>query len=720
MNTLSMERSDDGVVVIHIDDVREKINAITADMTADLEEALQSLQGDRSVEGVIFISDKEDTFVAGADIKEFDRVSDPETAREFIRKAHGLFDRIENLPVPVVAAIRGACLGGGLELALACRYRIAADHPKTVLGLPEAKLGIIPAAGGTQRLPRLIGIRKALPLMLRGATVDARQAKAMGLVDVAAYPHDLLETARKCLSYWRSPEGRRAKRRSPPLVDQLIHELPPARSVYFRMARRESQRQTRGVYPAIPRLIKCAETGLAQGLEAGLQEEARAFSDLVTTQESKALRSLFFATTALKKNPLAKKAGKVKDVAVLGAGLMGSGIAAVTAAGGIPATLKDRSRADLARGLKSAWAHFDHHSRRRREPPPMRDRAFSLITPTLDYDRFSRADVVIEAVFEDLTVKRQALLEVEEHVSPECLFATNTSAIPIGRIASEAKHPERVIGMHYFSPVPRMPLLEVVVGPKTDERATALAAALGRRQGKTVIVVQDGPGFYTSRILCALLYEAVALLRESADIRQVDEAVRQAGFPVGPFKLLDEIGIDVAAHVSEEMAELFTSRGFSPPTDLSLLVKDGFHGRKNGRGFYNYARGWRERLPSLPGLERARAVNGAVYARMGGPKRKSMELGDIQERLLTIMVNEAALCLQEGILSTPRDGDAGAVLGLGFPPFTGGPFRYLDTLGIGEALIQLERLTDKLGPRFQPAPLLVDMAVAGDVFYKNE
>jgi 3-hydroxyacyl-CoA dehydrogenase / enoyl-CoA hydratase / 3-hydroxybutyryl-CoA epimerase len=713
MKTLHMEKSDDGIVVVHLNEEEDRVNKLSSTMMAELDEILKEVENDQSIQGMIFISDKEDNFVVGADVKEFSKITLPGVAKELVHRVHALFDRIENLPFPVLAAIHGPCLGGGLELALACHYRIATDHPRTSLGLPEVRLGLIPAGGGTQRLTRLLGVKKALPLMIQGRTLSAPRAKALGLVDLTVYPFNLLDTAKKCLSHFKRPK--RAKCAKFPSFDWAICHLSPVRNLFFNLASRKVEKKTQGNYPALPRLIECVNTGLANGIPDGLAAEAEYFDTLMLSPESRALRHIFFATTALKKNPLAGEAKTIGHMGVLGSGLMGSGIATVSAKGGIPVTLKDVSWDRLAGGLKGIWNEFDRRRKSHRQTVVERDRAYSLITPAIDYSQFHRMEMVIEAVFEDLSLKHQVLRDVEEHTGPECIFASNTSAIPISRIAAASKRPETVIGMHYFSPVPRMPLLEVVVTPQTADWVTATAIDVGQRQGKTVIVVRDGPGFYTSRILSTFLHEAVALLEEAADIQQIDRAMLQFGFPVGPFKLLDEVGIDVATHVSRDLHPFLAPRGFSPPTKLENMLATGAKGRKSGRGFYRYSnKGLRQKI-RIPGMNRP--VSGEVYSHFGGSRRKVLDTSEIQERLSLIMANEAVLCLQENIIQNPRDGDVGAVMGLGFPPFLGGPFQYLDRLGVAEAVIRLERLADKVGERFQPAPLLTEMAIKGESFY---
>lgn len=720
MDYLSLELLEDGIAAVRFFDKQDRMNKLSPESMSEFDSALQDIEKDSALKGVVVISDKEDNFIVGADLKELAAVDRPGIALERIRSVHALFERMEKLPIPLLAAINGACLGGGLELALACHYRIATDHPKTVLGLPEVKLGLIPAAGGTQRLMRLTGVGRALPLMLEGRTMNPAQAKAFGVIDMVVYPYELLTTAKKCLPYLakRTPRGKKYPRfRS---LDWLLVHSAPARKFFFHIARTNVQEKTQGNYPAPLRLIECVEAGISGGMAAGSAAEEKAFDDLVLSPESKELRRLFFATTALKKNPLAPKAKDVKRLGVLGSGHMGSGIASVSAKAGIPVVLKDVSWSNLGAGLKKVWTYLEARAKRLRQNPVERDKSYSRIVPALDYSQyFASLDLVIEAVFEDLSVKHEVLGEFEKYSAPECIFATNTSAIPVRRIAQASARPGNVIGMHYFSPVPSMPLLEIVVTPETEEWVTATAIDLGRRQGKTAIVIKDGPGFYTSRILSTLIHEALALLHEGATIERVDRVMRKFGFPVGPLKLLDEVGLDVAAHASEELSSLLSERGFSPPDVLKSLLEAGYLGRKNGQGFYRYSLNWWEKAPHLPGARPPRPVNEKIYRFFGGRARKEVEDSSIQERLVLIMANEAVLCLQESILSSASDGDVGAVLGLGFPPFLGGPFRYLEKFGIGAARKRLDELASEVGKRFKPARLLVDMAERGEVFYRE-
>ncbi len=714
MDFFRVENMDDGTRFVFIDNPVDRVNTLSERMFPELGAILDEAAADPPG-ALVFISAKADNFIVGADIKDFDNVTEPGQASGMITRFHGLLNRIESSPFPVIAAINGPCLGGGLEFALACHFRIATDSDKTVLGLPEIRLGLLPAGGGTQRLPRLIGVRKALPLMLTGRHLDARHAKGIKLVDLVVFPYSLPDTVKKCVAYFKKRFPRKSSAPGLFSLDRLIASVPPARKLYFSMARRQILQETHGNYPAALRLVDCVETGLSKTMADGLHAEAEAFGPLILSPQSKAMRSLFFMQTALKK----KKFGDpkpVETIGVLGGGFMGSGIAAVSAEGGYRVLLKDVSWEKLSEAVGSIWKHFDRAVRRKRKNPVERDKFFSLVSPTLDKGSLSRAQVIIEAVFEDVGLKHRVLKEVEDDAAADLIFASNTSAIPISRIAEASSRPENVIGMHYFSPVTRMPLLEVVMTEQCADWVLATVVAVGRRQGKTVIVVKDGPGFYTTRILTPFMLEAVKLIEEGASIREIDSAIRRFGFPVGPLRLIDEVGIEVAAHVARELEGLFSGRDILTPVALDKIPGAGFLGRRKGIGFYDYtSRPW-DRL-RLPAFKLERPVNRNIYGLFDRPRGKVFDPLEIQARLVYLMMNEAALCLQEGIISTPEDGDIGAVFGLGFPPFLGGPFRYLDNHGAGRTVLEMERLAERLGARFEPAPILVHMAENNDRFY---
>ncbi len=711
MSYLRLEKSDQ-LGIIWLDQPDSEINTISIENLDAIDKVFDEIELDDSIRGVVLISAKKDNFIAGADIDAFLRMSSPGEAEKLSREGHALLDRIEKFPKPVVAAIHGAALGGGCEVILACHYRIASDSSKTVFGLPEVKLGLLPGGGGTQRLPALIGIQRALDLMLTGKRLFPRQAKRLGLVDELIHPYGLLNAAKQACT---ELIGKPKPRRKPALgfAGKLLESNPIGRNIIYRKARKMVQQQTRGNYPAPPAIIDCVEAGTEHGRSSGYATEARLFDKLVQSPQSRQLVRLFFAMNARKKNPLSKQVRKVGRIGIAGAGLMGAGIASVSVKNGLQTLLRDINGEAVAAGERSIWQELERRVRRKIITPFERDRIFSNLTGQTDLHGFDKADLVIEAVFEELELKHKVLREMEAIIREDSIFASNTSSLPIAEIAKAAKKPERVIGMHYFSPVQRMPLLEIIVTKKTPDWVRATAIEVGIRQGKTVIVVNDGPGFYTTRILAPLMNEALELLKEGIDMRRIDEAVMQFGFPVGPITLMDEVGLDVGAHVSEVMAPLFAARGIGADLLLQKITAAGFKGRKNRSGFYRYPR---------PGaLRRSKSgkkqVNFEIYRFFGGPARKPGNEQDIQQRIALIMVNEAAYCLQEGILNRPEDGGLGAVLGLGFPPFLGGPFRWLDQMGCAQAVEILESLAQQHGPRFTPAPLLREMAAAGKHFY---
>ena len=707
---------DDGVATCLLDVAGEPVNTLSTEVGAELQEMLVALERDPAVRGVVLASGKKDGFVAGARIDVIQRARSAAEAEALSRAAQRGFDALERFPKPVVVAIHGACLGGGLELALACRWRLASDDRKTQLGLPEVQLGLIPGAGGTQRLPRLVGIAAALDLILTGKPARARKAARMGLVDEVVPTPILLDVARR-----RARELARGdlRREAPAPLARLrrdglgtlqrvaLEENALGREVLFRQARRTVLRKSGGHYPAPERALEAVRYGYEKGIERGLEREARLFGELVVSDVSRRLVEIFFATTALKKDAgvddPSVKPRKVEGVGVLGGGLMGSGIAFVTVSAGLPVRVREKDDAAAAKALASVGALLDERVARHAIDRIERQATARLLTASTDWSGLERVDLLIEAVFEDLALK-QEMLRTFERVNGKGVFASNTSSIPIGRIAEASTRPEAVLGMHYFSPVQKMPLLEIIVTPRTAPEATATAVAAGKRQGKTVIVVNDGPGFYTSRILTPYMNEAAEILLEGASVEDVDGALTAFGMPVGPITLLDEVGVDVGAKVGKILHGAFGER-MAPPRALETLVGDGRLGRKSRKGFYTYG-------------GKKKEVDETVYDILpGGRRRKRTNRDEIAERVVLQMVNEAIRCLGEGILRSARDGDVGAIFGLGFPPFLGGPFRYADAVGPKALLDRLERWHDKLGDRFEPAPLLVEHSRAGTRFH---
>lgn len=728
---VSVDIRDNGVAVLTFDIPDEKMNTLSERSASDLKAAFDSIDGNKAVKAIVLISGKNDNFIAGADITMMQKARTAMEVERLSRDMQTQLARIEDSDVPVVAAIHGACLGGGLEVALACHYRIATDHGKTVLALPEVMLGLLPGGGGTQRLPRLVGLQDALDMMLTGKNIRPHKAKKIGLVDDVVLPYGLEDTAVKAAA--SLAEGKLERRElKKSNKDRALEDTAPGRALVFRQARAMIQSKTQGLFPAPFAILDVVEEGLDEGMDAGLAAESARFGDLAMTDVAKNLMSLFFAQTSLKKNRFGKPDQEVRTVGVLGAGLMGAGIGLVSVLKGHRVLLKDVSLEGVGRGKKQIYTELNKRARRRAITNFERDTLMSNVVGQTDYAGFENADLVIEAVFEDLKLKHRVIEELEQHISDDCVFASNTSALPIGDIAQASKRKENVVGMHYFSPVHKMPLLEVITTKDTSKRAAQIAVDVGLKQGKTVIVVNDGPGFYTSRILAPFMDESAFLALEGIDLHKFDKIMKQFGFPVGPITLLDEVGIDVAAHVSHDMEDFFEPRwGKRDTTALEAMVKADFRGRKAGKGFFIYNEedddspidSIKKFVKKAAGRETGKPVNpGAleIFAAHGvKPGSKTFDATEVQNRMVLRMVNEAVLCLEDGVLNNPTDGDVGAVFGLGFPPGLGGPFRYIDSEGAGEILSRMEALAAKFDKRFKPAALLVDHAKSGKPFHKS-
>jgi len=713
---------DHGIAVITLD-VPGPVNTLGPAVAAAFTELFDRLEADTTVHAAVLRSAKPDTWIAGADIEQFADIHTAADGERLSRDGHALLDRLERLRLPVVAAIQGACLGGGLEVALACAWRVASEHPKTAFALPEVQLGLIPGTGGTQRLPRLVGLQAALDVILTGRTVRPRPALRMGLVDEVVHPAILHDVAVRRAGELAAAEARgerrgggRARRHGAAAL--LLEDNPLGRAVVFRQARERVLKKTRGHYPAPLAALDAVQEGYARGMEAGLREEARRFGELAVSDVSRQLVHLFFATTALKKDPgveVPVEPRPVRKLAVVGAGFMGAGIAALAAQRGTPVRLKDADVGRVGHGLATVRGLVEERARKRRGTRSgarnESDDAIALVAGTADYSGFHRADLVIEAVFEDLDLKRRVIDEAED-AAPDAVIASNTSTLPIAALAERAARPERVVGMHFFSPVQKMPLLEVVVGPRTAPETTATAVAFGKALGKTVIVVADGPGFYVNRILTPYVGEAGRLLDEGVAIEAIDAALVGFGFPVGPITLLDEVGLDIAGKSGRIMRDAFGDR-MEPARALVRVLESGRLGRKGKQGFYRYDEAGKKGSVD----ESVYAIIGDGAGRGDGARRVALPAEEIVRRTVLPMLDEAVRCLEDGVLRSPRDGDVGAVFGIGFPPFRGGPFRYLDALGAGTVVRALDDLATRYLGRFAASDTLRRMAASGESFH---
>jgi 3-hydroxyacyl-CoA dehydrogenase/enoyl-CoA hydratase/3-hydroxybutyryl-CoA epimerase len=700
---LTIEKKE-GIATLWLDNKQEKMNVVSPAVIQLFGEVFNLVEKDDDIKAVIFISRKKD-FMAGADIKSF-AIEKPGDFRPIQAAGHQVLDKIENSKKPFIAAVHGTAFGLGTELSLACHARIATDHPSTKYALPEVKVGILPGGGGTQRLPRLIGIQKALDMMLTGKNIYASRAKKIGLVDELTAPGKLHQAAMILAKrILKSPIKRKPKLS---FVEKILEGNPIGRSVLFNQARKMALKQSQGNYPAIPFIIDCVETSYKKGIKAGYEKELELFEILLLSPESKALRALFFASTANKKNPYGKENAKaLNTLGMIGAGFMGAGIAEVSVTKGINVLLKDIKPEGIQLAKAAIWKGLQKKIRRKALRKPQAEEIIGRLNGQLTYDNFENADIVIEAVLEKMDLKKRIIEDIEKHCKKDIIIATNTSSLSVTEMASHATHPENVIGLHYFSPVPKMPLLEIV---KTDQTGAAVIAScyeFGLKQGKTCIIVKDSPGFYVNRILAPYMNESLLLINEGVAIDAIDAALKKKGFPVGPITLFDQVGLDIAAHVVESSKKIVEDRaGFEISDGVIKMYEAGRNGRKNKKGFYLYDEKGKKT-----------GVDTSAYAFFKGKGKLDMERATIQNRCLFLMLNEAAISLEEGIIANPVDGDLGAVFGTGFLPFTGGPFRYMDQLGLEKVVSIMRDLVKQFGARFKPASILVEMAEKGERFH---
>lgn len=715
-NVSISEITDDGIAIITLDCAGAKMNTLNEGLNSDFEEVLGQLQNDSRIKSAVLISGKPDNWVAGADITMLAKCKTAEELSGLSRNGQKMLQRLEDSKTPVVAAINGACLGGGLELALACHYRIATTNSKTVLGVPEVKLGLLPGAGGTQRLPKLVGIQNSLTLALQGKFLKADKAKRMGLVDQVADPFALKHAA-LLAARGLADKTLRSKPKKKNLVSKILENNPLGRQLLFKKAGEMVAKTAGSHYPAPFAILDCIRTGADKGSAAGYAVESQKFGELGMTSVSESLRGIFFGQQKCTKNSFGKPAREAETVAVLGAGLMGAGIAQVSAQKGYNVVLKDQNLAGLARGEAQIANNLAPRVKRRQMTAFDRDVVLSNVIGVTAEDaswkkHLSTADVVVEAVFEDLSLKHRVIEEIEPLLADHAVFATNTSALPIAEIAKAAKKPERVLGMHYFSPVDKMPLLEIITHEGTSNEAAALATSVGLKQGKTVIVVKDVPGFFVNRCLAPFMVEAIALLQEGVPAEKLDKTLKAFGFPVGPITLSDEVGIDVATHVAAFMNDKLGNRmDGADPAVMKSMVDAGLLGRKTGKGFFVYGKGKSKSFNPQ--------VNELLKPHIKSDKGASYSTDEIAERMVLRYMNEAFHCLQDEIISGPVDGDIGSVFGMGFPPFLGGPFRYADQLGAQNVVDSMNRYAETVGEHFRPAQILVDTAKAGKKFHSE-
>jgi 3-hydroxyacyl-CoA dehydrogenase/enoyl-CoA hydratase/3-hydroxybutyryl-CoA epimerase len=712
----------DGIALITWDMPGKSMNVIDQSVIEELSEIVDKIAGDAAIKGAVVTSGK-DTFSGGADLtmlqtlgRAFDELAKSkgrQAAMRFFfdqsRKLSQTYRKLETSGKPWVAAINGTCMGGAFELALACHRRIAADNPKSRLGLPEVKVGLFPGAGGTQRAARMMQTGDALQFLFKGEQLRPRKAKDMKLVDEVVPSRDLIASAKawiknggKGVQPW-DIEGFK-------LPGGLVWSKggmmtwPPASAIY--------RRETYDNYPAAKAILKSVFEGLQLPMDQALTVESRYFAQILRSPEAQAMiRTLFLSMQELNKGARRPKeipANKIKKVAVLGAGFMGASIAYVSAQAGIDVVLLDRDMPSAEKGKQLSNKLMSDLIAKGRATPEARDALLAKISPTADYSDIKDADLVVEAVFEDRKIKEDVIKKAEAVLAPNAIFGSNTSTLPISSLAEFSPHPDQFIGIHFFSPVEKMMLVEVIKGKKTGDAAIAMAFDFIRAIKKTPILVNDSRGFYTSRVVGTYIREGHLMLTEGVPAAMVENAGRMAGMPVGPLSLNDEVAVDLAWKILQATKNDLGTAGVDPRQEKLLeemVVKRGRLGRKNGKGFYDYPENQSKRL--WPGLAEI-------------CKQKSADLFDVEElkqRLLAMQALETARCVEEGVITDMRDADVGGILGFGFAPFTGGPLSYIDGMGTKAFVALCEKFAKKYGPRFVSGALLKEMAKKNESFY---
>jgi 3-hydroxyacyl-CoA dehydrogenase/enoyl-CoA hydratase/3-hydroxybutyryl-CoA epimerase len=713
----------DGVALITWDMPSRSMNVLNAEVIDELGQIVERVASDAAIKGAVITSGKE-ALSGGADlsmleglgrlyadtVKTKGEVEANRMVFEASRQLSLVYRKLETSGKPWVAAINGTAMGGGFELCLACHHRIAADNDKTRLGLPEVKVGLFPGAGGTQRVARMMPAGDALQFLFRGDQLRLDRAKAMKLIDEIVPADKLIETAKawikagnKGVQPWdvdgfKLPGG-------PVYSKQGMMTFPPANAIY--------RRETYDNYPAVRAILHCVYEGLQLPIDQALTVESRYFAKILRSPEAKAMiRTLFLSMQELNKGarrPASVPPTKLKKVAVLGAGFMGAGIAYVTANAGIEVVLIDRDQASADKGKALSDKLVSDQINKGRAKPADREALLARIKASADYADIKGADLVIEAVFEDRKLKAEVVAKAEAVLGETAIFASNTSTLPITSLAENSKRPARFVGIHFFSPVEKMMLVEIIKGKKTGDEAIAVALDYVRAIRKTPIVVNDSRGFYTSRVVGTYIREGHLMLTEGVPAAMVENVGRMAGMPVGPLSLNDEVAVDLAWKILQATKTDLGADLIDPRQEALLeemVVKRGRHGRKNGKGFYDYPDNGPKRL--WPGLKELVGE---------GRPADEFDVAELKQRFLVIQALETARCVDEGVITDVRDADVGGILGFGYAPFTGGPLSYIDGMGVKNFAALCERFAGKYGPRFAPPPLLLDMAAKGETFY---
>ena len=710
----------------------EKVNKLSRAVIIELESTvseLENLAKQNKIDLLFFVSGKPANFIAGADI---DMIRAAKTASEAeLLSATGqkLMNRWEDLPFPTVAAIDGPALGGGCEFALSCTAMVMSNNPSARIGLPEVMLGLIPGLGGCVRLPRKVGLASALDMILTSRALKGEQAVKLGLAEACLPKENFEDSALK----WARANFDSLKKsvrlaREPKLagmggpVGTLMEKTPMGRAVMLNQARKGVLSKTKGHYPAPLKAIEVLSqtSGYFSPRVRGIKRdrcmaiEAKGFGECAGTEISKNLIRIFFLTESVKKSKglppgVEAKSKVVSHAAGLGAGVMGGGVAQLFAEKGIPTRMKDLNNQALALGVQSAGKIFEKQAKTRRITRREYFQKMNLISPTVDFAGFKTCDLVVEAIVENMEIKRKVLKELEKEIRDDCVIVSNTSSLSVSKMQGALQKPERFAGMHFFNPVHRMPLIEVIRGAQSSDEAVTTVFQLAKQMGKTPIVVKDAPGFLVNRLLAPYMIEACYLLSEGVPILEIDRVLLDFGMPMGPMELLDEVGVDVGDKVAHILYEAFGAR-MLPGNLNSKLISAGHLGKKSGKGFYTYA-----------GKEKKREFDTEIYSLLGvTPGSGIVSDEEILERTLLPMINEASRCLEDGIVATPNEVDLGMIMGMGFPPFRGGLLRYADTFGAKVLVEKLLKYETRFGPRFEASAALKSRAQNNQRFYKDE